>query len=152
MFCFQNILKNPIISQIYFFLWRHILVLYYGRLVLLWDEVVEGFRLTLLFVTIFQKYTSTLQIVWTRTCYFYHESKMGMTSQRLECTLKGSGCRRCTRFSVVFSYVSMIYIVPSFCITCYWNFLRQVKAWVERLKRPPTENAKILFNDTEGSK
>ena len=23
---------------------------------------------------------------------------------------------------------------------------------VERLKRPPTENAKILFNDTEGSK
>ena len=29
--------------------------------------------------------------------------------------------------------------------------LRQVKAWVERLKRPPTENAKILFNDTERS-
>ena len=30
--------------------------------------------------------------------------------------------------------------------------LRKVKAWVERLKRPPTENTKILFNDTEGSK
>jgi len=30
--------------------------------------------------------------------------------------------------------------------------LRQVKAWVERLKTPPTENAKIFFNDTEGSK
>ena len=29
--------------------------------------------------------------------------------------------------------------------------VRQVKAWVERLKRTPTENAKILFNDTEGS-
>ena len=27
--------------------------------------------------------------------------------------------------------------------------LRHVKAWVERIKRPPTENAKILFNDTE---
>jgi len=33
-----------------------------------------------------------------------------------------------------------------------WQQLRQVKAWVERLKRPPTENAKILYNDTEGSK
>ena len=34
-----------------------------------------------------------------------------------------------------------------------WDFiLRQVKAWVERVKRPPTENAKILFNDVEGSK
>ena len=30
--------------------------------------------------------------------------------------------------------------------------LRQVKAWVERLKRPPKGNAKILVNDTEGSK
>ena len=30
--------------------------------------------------------------------------------------------------------------------------LRQVKAWVERLKRPPAENAKILYNDTDGSK
>ena len=29
---------------------------------------------------------------------------------------------------------------------------RQVKAWVERLNRPPTEIAKILFNDAEGSK
>ena len=34
-------------------------------------------------------------------------------------------------------------------------FLKQVKAWVERLKRPPpppAENVKILFNDAEGSK
>ena len=30
--------------------------------------------------------------------------------------------------------------------------LRQVKAWVERLKRPSAESAKILYNDTEGSK
>ena len=40
-------------------------------------------RLILLFVTILQKYTSTLRIVWTRRCCFYHESKMGMTPQRL---------------------------------------------------------------------
>ena len=40
---------------------------------------------------ILQKYTSTLRIVWTRRCCFYHESKMGMTPQRLLCTLKGSG-------------------------------------------------------------
>ena len=29
--------------------------------------------------------------------------------------------------------------------TLVFFFLRQVKAWVERIKRPPTENAKILF-------
>ena len=34
----------------------------------------------------------------------------------------------------------------------FTGFLRQVEAWVERLRRPPTEDAKILFNDTEGSK
>ena len=28
----------------------------------------------------------------------------------------------------------------------------QVNAWVERLRRPPAENAKILFNDTEECK
>ena len=48
-------------------------------------------RLILLFVTILQKYTSTLRIVGTRRCCFYHESKMVMTPQRLLCTLKGSG-------------------------------------------------------------
>ena len=32
------------------------------------------------------------------------------------------------------------------------NCTKQVKARVERLKRPPKENAKILFNDTERSK
>ena len=32
------------------------------------------------------------------------------------------------------------------------NHLRQAMAWVETLKRPPAENAKILFNDVEGSK
>ena len=32
------------------------------------------------------------------------------------------------------------------------HLLRQVKAWVERLKRPPTEYEEILYNDTEGSK
>ena len=37
-------------------------------------------------------------------------------------------------------------------ITFNESNLRQVKAWVERLKGPRTENAKILFNDTEGSK
>ena len=47
-----------------------------------------------LFVTILQRYTSTLRIDWTRRCCFYHESKMGMTPQRLLCTLKGSGSRR----------------------------------------------------------
>ena len=40
--------------------------------------------------------------------------------------------------------------LTAFKISCL--VLRQVKAWIERLKRPPTENAKILFNDTEGSK
>ena len=48
-------------------------------------------RLTLLFVTILQKYTSTLRIVGTRRCCFCHESKMVMTPQRLLCTLNGSG-------------------------------------------------------------
>ena len=54
---------------------------------LLWLRV----RLILLLVTILQKYISTPRIVWTRRCCFYHESKMGMTPQRLLCTLKGSG-------------------------------------------------------------
>ena len=31
-------------------------------------------------------------------------------------------------------------------------FLKQVKAWVERLKSPPTENAMTLFNEAEGFK
>ena len=30
--------------------------------------------------------------------------------------------------------------------------VRQVKAWVGRQTRPPAENAKIFFNDAEGSK
>ena len=48
-------------------------------------------RLTLVFVTILQKYTSTLRTVGTHRCCFYHESKIAMTPQRLLCTLKGSG-------------------------------------------------------------
>ena len=36
-------------------------------------------------------YISTLRIVWTRRCCIYHGSKMGMTPQRMLCTLKGSG-------------------------------------------------------------
>ena len=57
-------------------------------------------RLILLFVTMLQKYTLTLQIVWTGRCCFYHESKMDMTPQRL-LTLKGScsGSQLCTRSS-----------------------------------------------------
>ena len=62
--------------------------------------------LILLFVTILQKYISTLRIVWTRRCCFYHESKMGMTPQWLLCTLKGSGSGslRSTR-PRLFSYI-----------------------------------------------
>ena len=54
-------------------------------------EPAVAVRLILRFVTILQKYTLTLRIVWTRRCCFYRESKMGMSPQRLLCTLKGSG-------------------------------------------------------------
>ena len=33
-----------------------------------------------------------------------------------------------------------------------WPLLRQVKAWVKRLKRLPAGNANILYNDAEESK
>ena len=70
-------------------------------------------------------YISTLRIVWTRRCCIYHGSKMGMTPQRLLCTLKGSGSvslrstRSCAVLCVnprVFCYVSIIHNI---CITCY---------------------------------
>ena len=69
-------------------------------------------------------YISTLRIVWTRRCCIYHGSKMGLTPQRLLCTLKGSGSvsLRSTRSNAilcvnpVFCYVSIIHNI---CITCY---------------------------------
>ena len=68
----------------------------------------------LLFVTIFQKCSSTLRIVWICRYCFHHESKLGMTAKWLVCTLKGSDCRRCTRLAVhVFHTVSDIAIIPS---------------------------------------
>ena len=35
------------------------------------------------------------------------------------------------------------------CSTCMYGSKVRVKAWVERLKRPPTENAKILMTQKE---
>ena len=50
------------------------------------------------------------------------------------------------------THVSTDSCEPIYSKTSNKKRLRQVKAWVERLKRPPAENAKILFNETEGSK
>ena len=57
-----------------------------------------------LFVTILQKYTATLRIVWTRKYCFYHESKMGMTPERFVCTLKGSGTGLCSKSLLLCEY------------------------------------------------
>ena len=76
---------------------------------LLWLRV----RLILVFVTILQKYISTLRIAWTVRCCFYHEPKMGMTPQRLLCTLKGSGSGsiRSTRSCVLIQESSLTYVL-----------------------------------------
>ena len=59
-------------------------------------------RLILLFVTILQKYTSTLRLVWTRRYCFYHESKMSLAPlvlwKVLVPVVDGASGRRCTRF------------------------------------------------------
>ena len=64
--------------------------LLHPAVVLLWDEVHEGFLLILLFVTIFQKCTSTLRIFWTRR-YCFITNQNGYDS-----STKISGCPRCT--------------------------------------------------------
>ena len=77
---------------------------------LLWLQV----RLILLFVTILQEYISTLRIVWTGKCCFYLESKMGMTPQRLLCTLKGSGSgslRNTRPYCVLIQESSLIWVL-----------------------------------------
>ena len=61
-----------------------------------------------------QSYKSTLQLCGLSEqvdIAFITKKTMGMTPQWLVCTLKGSGsgCRRCTRLSKVFSYMSIIY-------------------------------------------
>ena len=98
---------------------------------LLWLRV----RLILLFVTILQKYISTLRIVWARRCCIYHESKMGMTPQRLLFTLKGSGSGslRSTRsFAVLCLLLCEYYIQCS--LYMHYMILRRFTPYEKQMK------------------
>ena len=105
-------------------------------------------RLILLFVTILQKYTLTLRIVWTRTCCFYHESKMGMTPQGLLCTLKGSGSggvRGLPRVLWVLYTMSPLYALYVTKTLKYTPYEKQMKGSIFKHLYTPACSAILVF-------